>query len=242
MGAARRGSRGVDAGGPALFGADAPGAVVTALRPSPRDPSLIGVIVGRRRVGAVDAREVEALGLRAGGAWTGELAARVGAASERAKAHRFMLRSLGARAQSRGMALDRLRRKGVEAGVAEEVVRGLEAAGLLNDEEFAQAYARSALARGPIGARRLEQALASRRVERGLAKKTAAEALAGRDASEDALALAQRRVRALPARLDERAKSRRVYAYLARRGFDADVCARAVRAALGTGSSGRDRG
>jgi len=215
----------------ALFEA---GASIAALRPTPKDPSLVGVVVGRKRVGVVDAGELDALGLRVGAAWTPDLAARVARAGAAARAHRFMLRSLGARAQSRGMVLDRLRRKGFDDDAARAAVERLERAGLIDDEAFAHAMARTVLSRGPVGVRRLQQTLLAKRLDRDLADRVAREALADRDGSDDALALARRRARSLPASLDERAASRRIYAYLARRGFEADACARAVRTALRT--------
>lgn len=213
-----------------MFHVEHAGAVVTALRPSARAPGKVSVIVGRKSAGVIDAAEADRLGVRVGAAWSEELARRVALAADAAKAHRYALNSLGAKAQSREGLLRKLRRRGHAEEACKAVVERLERAGLLDDAAFAREVARSVLARGPAGRVRIEQALRRRGIAADAARSAATEALEGRDVAEDARALAARRMRALPRGLDDRAKQRRVYAYLARRGFDADVCAAAVRA------------
>lgn len=208
-------------------------ATVTALRPSARAPGMVSVIVGRRNVGTMDAAEAARNGVRVGAAWTDELARRVALAADAAKAHRYALNSLGAKAQSRDALLRKLRRRGHAPEACDAVVERLERAGLLDDEAFAREVARGVLARGPAGRVRIEQALRARGVAPDLARRAATEALEGRDMTEDAAALAARRVRALPGSLDEQARRRRVYGYLARRGFGPEECAEAVRRVMG---------
>ncbi|OYV64828.1 MAG: hypothetical protein B7Z72_12800, partial [Gemmatimonadetes bacterium 21-71-4] len=140
---------------------------------------------------------------------------------------------LAARARSRTELRRALMRRDEPAARVERVLERLERAGYLDDAEFARQFARSrALVRG-MSRRRVQQELARRGVPREAAETAIAEAFADEGADEYAAVerLARKKLPGL-ARLDAFTRRRRLYAFLARRGFEADDIRR-VLAALG---------
>jgi regulatory protein len=125
----------------------------------------------------------------------------------------------------------RLREKGYVAGVIEQVIERLGSVGLIDDTEYAHAFLAERWGRRAAGWRRLEQDLRRRGIdgEAIAAARARFEAERGR-ADEVALA---RRVVAQSARrlaaLDPRVRRQRLYALLARRGFDGEVIEQAMR-------------
>jgi regulatory protein len=128
----------------------------------------------------------------------------------------------------------RLARHGLSAGDVDAVVSRLTAAGLLDDAKYARQLTRSKLLDGGAASRRVRQELAVRGVGRGVAEAAIAEVMADEAVDESHLAeqVACRRAIAL-ARFDRPTRRRRLYAYLARRGYNADDIRRAVKVALG---------
>jgi regulatory protein len=124
----------------------------------------------------------------------------------------------------------RLRDQGHAASTACEVLDRLVAVGLVDDVEYARAFMAGRRARRSAGARRIEQELRAR----GVGAEDIAAAAARLDAEQggmDELAAArkvitqaERRSRGLKPRL----RRQRLYALLARRGFDGDVIRRAL--------------
>jgi regulatory protein len=130
----------------------------------------------------------------------------------------------------------RLREKGFDATVVDQVVERLAGVGLLDDVEYARAFLAGRWGRRAAGWRVLEQDLR----RRGVAGKDIERARARFEQEQgpaDEVRLA-RRVAAQAERryaaLDPRARRQRLYALLARRGFDGDVIEQALREALGS--------
>lgn len=133
----------------------------------------------------------------------------------------------------------RLRRWGVEPVAAQHVIERLGEVGLLDDVAFAHAFARELLRRGLWGAA-AEAKLRSRGIGTDLAREAWAAAsgstspgsdLGAADGFARALDMGRARVRALPS--EPAAARRRLYAYLARRGFSPVVSARVVNELIG---------
>ncbi len=142
------------------------------------------------------------------------------------------LRLLKARARTRRELSDRLARKGHAKADVAALLDAFARSGLINDETVARAHAASALARAPRGESWLRQSLRRRGVEAELATRIAKEAMVERDPLADAVALAVRRVALAKRNEPPEATSRRLMAFLARRGYDFDVCKRAVAHAM----------
>jgi regulatory protein len=148
-----------------------------------------------------------------------------------AAAREAALRLLERTRRTRSDLARRLRDKGYLAPVVEQVLERLATVGLVDDIEYARAYLEQRLRRRTAGWRRLEQDLRGR----GVSSDDVAAARArleqrgeGADEAEGArrvIAQAAKRY----ARLDPETRRRRLYALLARRGFDGDVIDAALR-------------
>jgi regulatory protein len=139
--------------------------------------------------------------------------------------HRIAVRSalefLASRRRTRGELRSHLAKKFDEPAVERAVAR-IEELGYLDDAAWARDYVRQTRARG-----RGRSALARELQARGIDAEDGAAALAEHDDRDEALAAAQKRLRALR-RLDPDTQQRRLYAFLRRRGFADDT----VRAAI----------
>ncbi len=203
---------------------------ISALEPDSRGSGGVRVLVDGGPFATVAARDVAALGLRAGLALDDRLAAAVEGRAERFAARTVALRMLGYRALPGRELVRRLTRKGHEKAVAEEVVAALRADGLVDDAEFARHFTRTRAARRRVGPARLEADL--RRL--GVDERTAAEAVRetlARERIEPRALLreaAERKLRELRG-LERAVQRRRLRAFLARRGFPAGEIVEVLR-------------
>ena len=126
----------------------------------------------------------------------------------------------------------RLREKGFVPEVTEQVLERLAGVGLVDDVEYGRAWLAERWGRRPAGWRRLEQELRMRGVSAediARARSRLEEEQGGADevaAARKVVAQAERRYRSL----DPRVRRQRLYALLARRGFDGDTIEQALRA------------
>lgn len=151
-------------------------------------------------------------------------------AGERALAMNRALNFLGYRARSEREVRDRLRRYGYEDATVEAVVGRLEELGYLDDAEFARAAAREKARK--YGPRRVSAELRRGGVDAETAEEAIAEAFAGRPEREAAYEAVSRRYNTSEG---SDALARRVYGFLMRRGFSADICAEVAREYRGRG-------
>jgi len=126
----------------------------------------------------------------------------------------------------------RLRTRGFDAAVVNATLERLAAVGLVDDVEYASAFLRGH-GRRPAGKRRVEQELRARGVSAAdiaaafAAAGAAGEATPDLEGARRAVAGAARRYRDL----EPRVRRQRLYALLARRGFDRDAIEAALAAA-----------
>jgi regulatory protein len=140
-------------------------------------------------------------------------------AGERPLAMGRALNLLGYRARSEGEVRERLGRYGYARETVEVVVSRLLELGYLDDEEFARQKAREKARR--YGPRRVSDDLLKSGVGREVAAGAVKEEFTGRSELEDARSAAARRYNGE----GSEAEARRVYGFLARRGYSAEVCA-----------------
>ncbi|MFN8587919.1 MAG: regulatory protein RecX [Candidatus Eisenbacteria bacterium] len=124
----------------------------------------------------------------------------------------------------------RLRDKGFAPQAITEVVDRLAEVGLVNDAEYARAFLAGRWGRRPAGWSKLQRELRAKGVDdeailsgRGLIEQ--------RDGAADELGMARKllaQVQARYARFEPRVRNQRLYALLARRGFDGDTIRRAL--------------
>lgn len=149
-------------------------------------------------------------------------------AAERAQA--TALRSLTAGPRTRRQLLDLLARKGVEEAVAHDVVDRLEAAALVDDQAYAQAYVRSRHQDRGLARRAIGQELR----RKGVRDELADEALATIDVREEEERARELVDRKLPATrgVEIHVRTRRLIGMLARKGYPPGLATRVVREQL----------
>jgi regulatory protein len=152
-------------------------------------------------------------------------------ASDPEAAREAALRLLERTRRTRADLARRLREKGFDATVSAEVLDRLAAVSLVDDAEYALAFLTERWGRRAAGRRRLEQELQRRGVARPdieQAFERFSEAQGPADEVRLARRVAEQAARRY-ARLDPRVRRQRLYALLARRGFDGDVIEQALR-------------
>lgn len=127
----------------------------------------------------------------------------------------------------------RLVQKGEPAEQVDGAIERLVAQGFVDDAQFARQLARSKVASQGASKRRLQQEMFKRGVAREVGDEAIAEVWEEEQVDEGALVeeVARKKLRTL-LKLDADARRRRLYAFLARRGYDGEVIRRAMRAVL----------
>ena len=166
----------------------------------------------------------ERAGIVAGDAATPEVLAALDVAEQRVKAHEAALRLLAHRARSERELRTRLGMRGIEpAAIDDEIVR-LRAAGLLNDERFAEAWVEDRQRFAPRGRRMLRYEL----LGRGIEPSTVDSATGEVDDAEIARELAMNKAKRPSTETYEEFLAR-VGGFLRRRGFDYAIAGKAAR-------------
>ncbi|WP_420634050.1 regulatory protein RecX [Candidatus Palauibacter sp.] len=144
----------------------------------------------------------------------------VRASAARSGAMRVGLRYLSVRPRSRWEVERRLQRDRIDGEAIERTLERLEALGYLDDEEFAAAFSRDRIRLRPCGARRMRSDLLSRGVSPEDAERGIRAAMAEEGVTEDELIERVAAARALRLKgADPAVSRRRLFDYLARRGF-----------------------
>jgi len=139
--------------------------------------------------------------------------------------------------EARSRAVTELRRllikKGEPPDDVDAAIERLRAAGVLDDANFARQLTRSKAVGGGHSRRRIQQELAKRGVARDVSDEAIEEVFEeeGVDESESIERAARKKLRTL-AGLDTATQKRRLYGFLARRGYNADAIVRVLRLVL----------
>lgn len=213
---------------PSAPGPDAP--VIEAIVPDARDPNRRRVRAGGRVVVTLTADAVDVLNLRVGQPWSNDLRARVAERTLFDNAWRSALRMLSHRALTRVEVAVRLTRRNLLPDIVERVLADLTAHGWLDDEQVARDAVSSLASRRPMARTGLSARLTARGIDAEVAERAVRDAVATGQERQSAIEFARTRQRGL-SRLTPSARMRRVAAALARRGFDEDTIAIALREA-----------
>ena len=138
---------------------------------------------------------------------------------------------LALRARSVAELRRKLIQKGESADAVDEAIERLKAQRFLDDEQFARQFARAKAVGSGASRRRIAMELARKGVDRGTAD-AAIDDLAdseGIDLSASIHKVAEKKWRSL-SKLDSETATRRLYAFLARRGFNPDEIRTAMQA------------
>ena len=204
--------------------------VISAIAPAPQHPGRFHILVDGALVATLAIDAIERLQLAVGRSVAG-LHDRIATENAHLKVYDRAVNMLAVRARSSSDLAAALRKKGEDAAHVEQVIQRLQQHGLLNDATFAQSFVRAKVLGASQSRRRVQQGLAKKGVAREVSD--AAIAMVLQDEAVDQVALAElaarKKMRTLAA-LDPIVRKRRLYAFLARRGFDADHIRRAMHA------------
>jgi regulatory protein len=141
---------------------------------------------------------------------------------EERKAKEYALSLLSYRQRSYKELADRLRAKGHKDAAINTALSSLKELNLINDEAFARSLAERRISRNPVGKKLLSQELQQKGIAAEIIVRVCEDVFAERSEESLALTLANNKLRSSQ-NLDPKTRTRRLYSYLIRRGFPADV-------------------
>jgi regulatory protein len=212
--------------------------VITGIVESPKKDGRYVVQVDGRTFATVSLGILERLQLRVGMALTDTLDAAIHDAAAALQTYDRALNLLAFQARSARDLRRRLVQKGESESHVDAAIARLTANGLLDDADYARQLARSKVASQGASRRRLQQEMFRRGVAREVGDEAIAEVFDDEavDESEMIERVARKKLRSL-ARLDPDARRRRLYAFLARRGYESDDIRRVLQAVLEPGEA-----
>lgn len=216
--------------------------IVTAVRQHPRRRGRFVIEVDGDEIAVVGIDAVAELSLQTGKALTHSDLGSLEVANRHTKLLDRGLNLLASHARSTRDLRLRLLRTDATEGDVEWVVGRLKSLGYLDDAAYARQVAHSRIAIRGTSKRRVQDELFKSGIRRDVAGEAIEAALSEAEVDEygAAVAAAQKRVKSL-AKLDGHVRRRRLYAFLARRGYDTDVVGRVVRDVLSTAEEGPTR-
>jgi regulatory protein len=138
-------------------------------------------------------------------------------------------------ARSRGVAELRrlLIRKGEPEAAVDAAIERLRASGVLDDANFARQLTRSRALGAGLSRRRIQQELSKRGVAREVSDDAITEVFEEEGVDEGAAIerVARKKLRMLT-KVDDLTRKRRLYAFLARRGYDSNAIQRVIKVVL----------
>jgi regulatory protein len=206
---------------------------ITAITASARHAGRFEILVDGKVVATLSLDGIERLGLRIGTPYSESLAGRV--TIEAAALHTFdrAVAMLAARPRA-ARDLERvLVRKGEPAEHVMAATQRLMAMGILDDAQFARHFIRAKISGAGLSRRRLQSELWRRGVARDVIDAALAEVMAEDEVDENAqiAEVAARKLRTLRS-ADPAVARRRLYAFLARRGYDSSAIRRVMDSLL----------
>ena len=209
--------------------ADGPG-IVTAITPGARHPGRFELLVDGRPMATLSLDAIERLHLALGCSVAG-LEARIADEAAQLKVYDRALNLLAFRARSSAELARTLVRKGEPKALVDRAIERLLEQGLLDDAAFAQSFTRAKVLGAQQSKRRVQQDLARRGVARTVSDAAIATVFEEEGVDQRAVVeqAARKKLRSLT-KLEPLVRRRRLYAFLARRGYDAEDIRRAMEA------------
>ena len=215
--------------------------LVTAIIANPRRNGRFNILVDGSIAATLSIEAIERLKLSVGTVVDGQIEAALARETAIVTTYDRALNMIALRARSAAELRRLLVRKGEPADVVDVAIDRLLRAGFLDDGSFARQFARSKAVGAGLSRRRVQQELARRGVARDIADSAIAEVFAEEqiDDADTIDRVARKKLKAL-ARLDPQVQRRRLYAFLARRGYEVDDIARTIRAVVPRESEGTE--
>ena len=198
------------------------GQTITAIEVVTRDPLLRRIKIGRKTLATLPIDDVEAIGITLGEVLTDELASVLEQAVMRLHIRKAAVKLIKRRAYSRGELIKKLQTTCSNSLLIEMVVDDFCNKGAIDDEAYGRNIAISLTQRGPISQSQLKQKLCAHHISQDLAQQIAEQTLAENDPVEAAITFAHKRIKTMQSK-PQIVITRRLWAALARRGFDSET-------------------
>jgi regulatory protein len=207
--------------------------LVTAIVANPRRNGRFDVRVDGSVAATLSIEAIERLMLAVGTVVDARIEAALAREAAIVTTYDRALNMIALRARSAAELRRLLVRKGEPPEIIDVAIERLLRAGFLDDSSFARQFSRSKALGAGLSRRRIQQELARRGVAREIAEAAIADVFAEEqlDDADTIDRVARKKLKTL-ARLDTQVQRRRLYAFLARRGYDIDDIARTVRAVI----------
>lgn len=196
---------------------------VTTITESARREGRYEIAVDGKRVAVVGVDAIDRLRLRVGASCDDVLLAELARESRAVATYDRAVGMLASRARAAKELERALVRKGEPVDLARAAVERLVSVGYLDDAVYARQFVRARVASAGLSRRRLQAELARRGVAREIADQAIADVLADERVDDVGVLerLAERKLRLL-ARQPPDVQRRRLYAFLARRGYGSE--------------------
>ncbi|MBA3338756.1 MAG: regulatory protein RecX [Geodermatophilaceae bacterium] len=204
--------------------------VISGIVPTPRRPGRFDLLVDGQSAATLSLEALERLGLSVGQSVTG-LEAALADETARLGSYDRALNMLAFRARSASELARLLVRKGEDPAHVTWTVDRLKAHGLLDDAAFARSFTRSKVLGAGQSRRRVGQDLSRKGVARDVSDAAIRAVFEDEQVDQASLVqdVARKKLRSLM-KLEPTVRRRRLYAFLARRGYDADDIRKAMTA------------
>jgi regulatory protein len=206
---------------------------ITGLTPSPRKPGRFVLAIDGEEIATLSIEAIERLRLGAGVLFDDRLAHEVEKEAGILETYDRALNMLAARGRASADLRRVLIRKGEPADRVSVAIERLERAGFVDDASFARQFTRSKAVSGGLSRRRVQQELSKRGVARDVSDEAIETVFVEEGVDEEASIerVARKKLRSL-ANVDAATRKRRLYSFLARRGYDSDAIGRVLRTVL----------
>jgi len=203
---------------------------ITAITPTPRHPGRFELLVDGKSFATLSLDAIERLQLAVGRSVAG-LEERIATEVAQLKVYDRALNMLAFRARASAELARALVRKGEVKEHVDRAVDRLREQGLLDDARFAESLTRSKVLGAKQSRRRVQQDLARKGVDRAVSDAAIDTVFEEEGVDQSAVVeeAARKKLRSL-VKLEPVVRRRRLYAFLARRGYDADDIRRAMDA------------
>jgi regulatory protein len=211
---------------------------VTAITPARRREGRFDVVVDGSVTATLSIEAIERLHLSVGTIVDDLLSAALARETGIVATYDRALNLLALRARSASEMRRALIRKGEPPDQVDAAIERLLRAGFLDDASFAKQFVRSRAVGGGLSRRRVQQELRRRGVSPELADAAIQEVFADERVDDSqALERAARKKLKTLGRVDEPTRKRRLYAYLARRGYDSHDIGRVINSLISASDS-----
>jgi regulatory protein len=203
---------------------------VTAITPSPRAAGRFDLVIEGEPTCRLSIEAIERLRLHVGAEIGEPAAAQIALEADTVRVYDRAMMMLAARGRASGELRRLLIRKKETPVIVDEAIARLRAAGFLDDAAFARQFTRYRAVNGGLSRRRIQGELARRGVDRAIATDAVVDVFAEENVDEIVAMeqAAEKRLRSM-SKLDAPTKRRRLYSFLARRGYDADAIKEVVQ-------------